>query len=94
VADLPELRQRLDELNRELLELAAQRFETVEAVARWKHQRGIQITDAAREREVAALTEQQALEMGLPAGFGSAFANLLIEWAKVREAQIFEATEA
>ncbi len=91
MSDLPELRQRLDQLNGELLGLVRQRFETVEEVARWKHDHGVEITDVAREREVVALTEQRALELGLPPGFGSAFADMLIEWAKVREAQIFAA---
>jgi chorismate mutase len=86
--DIGELRLELDAVNRRLLAVAAERFALIDEVARWKQANGVPILDEPREIEAKTRTEERALELGLPPGFGVALAELLIEFAKQREAEL------
>lgn len=51
-ASLDELREEIDRIDREILELVAQRMRVVLAVGDFKRQRGLPIYDAERERSL------------------------------------------
>jgi chorismate mutase / prephenate dehydrogenase len=65
---LPVLRAMIDELDRELMQVLAQRMALVGEVAAYKRQHGLKVRDAVREQSVLADRAQRAAQLGLPAG--------------------------
>lgn len=59
--ELNEARERIDGIDRQMLELFAERMENVESIAEYKLQKGLPILDPARE---AALLDRAALVAG------------------------------
>jgi chorismate mutase/prephenate dehydrogenase len=62
------LRQQIDELDRQVLELLARRMAVVKDVAAVKRSEGVQIRDFEREREVLDERCSRAEQLGLPPG--------------------------
>ncbi len=50
--DLEELRQRIDEIDREIIRLLEERFAMAEEIGELKRSMGLEVEDEAREREV------------------------------------------
>lgn len=63
---LPLLRAMIDQLDRELLQVAARRMAVVAEIAAWKREHHARVRDVAREREVIADRVRLAAELGLP----------------------------
>src|SRR5688572_11364419 len=65
---LPVVRGMIDALDRELLQIMAQRMVLVAEVAAYKRAHGIRIRDAERERTLIEDRRSRADALGLPAG--------------------------
>jgi len=76
--NLDELRQRLDVLDRRLLELIGERQSTSREIARVKRATGYPTRDYAREREVILAVRSNAAELGVPADVAEAVMRVLI----------------
>ena len=50
--DIQTLREQLDQIDRKLMELLAERMDTARQIGRWKMERGLPVLDAAREEQV------------------------------------------
>ena len=50
--DIRTLREQLDQIDRKLMELLAERMDTARQIGRWKMERGLPVLDAAREEQV------------------------------------------
>ncbi|MCB4859765.1 MULTISPECIES: chorismate mutase [unclassified Sphingobium] len=84
---MAEVRAGVDELDRQLVALLAQRFAHMRAAARIKPERGA-VRDETRKAEVIANARAEAERLGLP---GEAIAKL---WDQLVEASIaYEMTE-
>lgn len=75
---LDELRARLNQLDRRLLETVAQRQAVVADIGRVKHGLGMGTRDFSREREVLLRARESAAALGLSPGLGEALLHLLI----------------
>lgn len=62
---LTELRERIQELDRELVRLAAERVRTAREIGRRKREEGLTTVDYAQERRVLEAAQQRALRAGL-----------------------------
>jgi chorismate mutase len=51
-AEIDELRKRIDELDKEILERVAERIRIVLAIGDWKRKHGVPVYDAERERRI------------------------------------------
>jgi chorismate mutase/prephenate dehydrogenase len=78
MSGLEELRQRIREIDAELLKLVADRTETAKAIGQQKKQAGIALRDWEVERQVLDRAAQQADELGLPPKAVRAFMRQLI----------------
>ena len=76
--NLDELRQRLNILDRRLLELIAERQTSSREIARVKRATGHPTRDYGREREVILAVRASAAELGVPADTAEAVMRLLI----------------
>jgi len=76
--DLPELRERLTKLDRELLTLIAERQRLSEEVARVKREAGIPTRDFEREREVLLNARTASENLGLSPALADNLLRLLI----------------
>ena len=86
VRKLENVRRQLDELDSQLVQILARRFETGNEAARLKRALGIPIHDPAREEQVIMRAMEWARSAGLPEGQVSDLFRMLI--AISREAQI------
>ena len=86
--DLEQIREDLDSLNNEIVELIAERMDIVVKVAEYKEENDMQIVDKEREKEVKQEFEKLYRERGLPEKRGRELAELLIATAIEREKQI------
>ncbi|AOV94377.1 hypothetical protein AQV86_00450 [Nanohaloarchaea archaeon SG9] len=86
--DLEQIREDLDSLNNEIVELIAERMDIVVKVAEYKEENDMQIVDEEREKEVKQEFEKLYREKGLPEKRGRELAELLIATAIDREKQI------
>ena len=86
--DLEQIREDLDSLNNEIVELIAERMDIVVKVAEYKGENDMQIVDEEREKEVKQEFEKLYREKGLPEKRGRELAELLIATAIDREKQI------
>ena len=78
VMDLEELRDKLSALDRELLELIAQRQAMVERIGEVKRQSGQATRNFAREKQVLDMARAHAVELGIPPSLAEALMELLI----------------
>ena len=76
--NLDELRQRLDSLDRRLLELINERQSASREIARVKRATGHPTRDYARERDVILGVRKNAAELGVPADIAEGVMRLLI----------------
>jgi chorismate mutase/prephenate dehydrogenase len=75
---LEPLREQLNALDRELLELAARRQVLASEIARVKSELGLPTRDFGREREVLTRARAHATELGLPPGLAESLLRPLI----------------
>jgi chorismate mutase / prephenate dehydrogenase len=75
---LPQIRERLDLLDREILERLAERQRLVLEVAADKRRRGIAIRDVEREREVLASRRVDADALGFPGNIAESIWRLIM----------------
>lgn len=86
--DLDEIRDELDSLNREIVDVIDERMEIIVKVARYKEENDMEIVDKEREEQVKQKFEQIFQEKGLPDGKGRELAEYLIRTAIDREEDI------
>jgi chorismate mutase/prephenate dehydrogenase len=95
---LPELRARLDSVDRRVLELLAERMRVVAEVARYKRNEHVEIRDYDRERQVLDARRKLARELGLdPAPVEAIYRQILNasrDYQAALGASVYEATEA
>lgn len=84
---LDELRRRLDELDRQLLELIAERQRTGREIARVKRSTGRGTRDYAREREVILAARANAARAGVPPDTAEELMRLLIRTSLTTQEQ-------
>jgi chorismate mutase / prephenate dehydrogenase len=75
---LPKIRERLDLLDREILERLAERQRLVLEVAADKRRRGLAIRDVEREREVLASRRAEADALGFPGNIAESIWRLIM----------------
>ena len=66
LSELDDVRQRLDDLDRQLVEILARRFESGNQAARLKAELGMPMHDPAREEQVMEQAAEWARAAGLP----------------------------
>jgi chorismate mutase / prephenate dehydrogenase len=76
--DLEELRNNLSALDKQILELVAQRQAMVERIGEVKRQSGTATRNFAREKQVLDLARTHAVELGIPPNLAEALMELLI----------------
>jgi chorismate mutase/prephenate dehydrogenase len=79
--NLDELRQRLDSVDRQLLQLIADRQATIREIARVKHSSGYPLRDYRREREVILGVRNNAAELGVSPDLAESVVRLLIRYS-------------
>ena len=62
MTDLKECRQKLDQIDREILEKFTQRMKTVEEIAQYKKENNLPVLDVSREREILIWANRNAPE--------------------------------
>ena len=75
---LPQIRERLDRLDQEILERLAERQRLVLEVAEDKRRRGVAIRDVEREREVLASRRAAADALGFPGNIAESIWRLIM----------------
>ncbi|MBT8137671.1 MAG: prephenate dehydrogenase/arogenate dehydrogenase family protein [Gammaproteobacteria bacterium] len=85
--DLNALRQRLNELDRQLLHLAAERHRITDQIGAIKRASGQPTRDYEREREVIELARAEAASVGLPTDLAEALMRRLIRASLVHQEQ-------
>jgi chorismate mutase/prephenate dehydrogenase len=83
--DLDELRQRLNEIDRQLLELIAERQSVVEKVGEHKLSKGQATRDYAREKQVLDGARNSALELGIAPDVAEQVMRQLIQTSLTRQ---------
>jgi chorismate mutase/prephenate dehydrogenase len=83
---LPELRARLDELDKQVLELLARRMDIVSGVARYKRAENIQIRDTGREEQLLASRRAMAVELGLDPETVESIYRQILESSRLHQA--------
>ena len=86
--DLEQIRQDLDDLNNEIVDVVAERMDIVTKVAEYKDENDMQIVDEEREEQVKQEFERLYQEKGLPEDRGRELAELLIATAIDKEEQM------
>ena len=85
---LPVLRAMIDALDRDLLQIMAQRMALVAEVAATKRAEGLRIRDAGREREVLQDRQERARALGLPAEEVESIFRLLLRASRDQQAAL------
>ena len=83
--DLGDLRKRLNELDRQLIELIAERQSVVEQVGELKRTEGQATRDYAREKQVLDGARQNATELGIAPDIVEEVMRLLIRTSLTRQ---------
>jgi chorismate mutase/prephenate dehydrogenase len=83
--DLSNLRKRLNELDRQLIELMAERQSVVEQVGELKRSEGHATRDYAREKQVLDGARQNAIELGIAPDIVEEVMRLLIRTSLTRQ---------
>jgi chorismate mutase/prephenate dehydrogenase len=76
--DLDELRARLSVIDRQIIDLAAERQSVVEHIGDLKRATGMATRDFSREKKVLEAAHEQAVALGLPAALAESLMQLLI----------------
>lgn len=76
--DLDELRTRLSAIDRQIIDLAAERQAVVDRIGEFKRASGMATRDFSREKAVLDAAREQAVGLGLPGGLAEALMQLLI----------------
>jgi chorismate mutase len=82
---LDELREEIETIDRELVELIAQRTYVAETIARVKDERGLPTTDEEQEQRVMDRAGENAERFDVDANLVKAIFRLLIELNKVEQ---------
>ena len=83
--DLQKLREKLSGLDRQIIELVAQRQAAVEEIGSFKQESGQATRDFAREKQVLDLARSQAVELGIPPKLAESMMELLIRSSLTRQ---------
>jgi len=78
----------IDSLDRELLQIVAQRMTLVAEIAAYKREHGLKIRDATRERELLEDRTSRAEELGLPRGEMESVFRLLLRASRDHQAAL------
>ena len=76
--DLNELRAQLSDLDRQILDLVAERQSVVDQIGTVKLSSGQATRDFAREKQVLDAARDQAIQLGIPPGLAESLMHLLI----------------
>ena len=60
--DITELREQIDGIDRQMVELYCRRMETARAIGRYKREKGLPVLDSERERQLLNKVAEQAGE--------------------------------
>ena len=82
------LRSLIDSLDREMLQIVAQRMMLVAEIASYKREHGLRIRDPERERELLADRTRRAEELGLPGGEMESVFRLLLRASRDHQAAL------
>ncbi len=85
---LTELRGMIDALDRNVLQLLARRMAIVSDIAQFKRDRGLEIRDLAREREILRDRCERATALGLPVGEIEALYRLILWTSRDQQAAL------
>ncbi len=83
--DLAELREEIETIDREIVELIARRTYVAETIADVKDERGLPTTDEEQEAAVMARAGENAEQFDVDANLVKAIFRLLIELNKVEQ---------
>nr|WP_178918331.1 chorismate mutase [Natronomonas gomsonensis] len=83
--DLDELREEIQTIDREIVELIAQRTYVAESIAAVKRQQGLPTTDESQEQAVMDRAGENAQRFGVDDNLVKAIFRLLIELNKVEQ---------
>lgn len=86
--DLPQLRQRVGELDKQILELIATRLETTKAIGEIKQKQGLPIRDYRVEVQVLKRARERAREVGLDERVAEEISELLMGAAVQTQAEL------
>lgn len=86
--DLSELRQRVGELDKQILKLVADRLETTKAIGEIKQKQGLPIRDFRVEVQVLKRARERAREVGLDERVAEELAELLMRTAVQTQAEL------
>ncbi|MGI6556744.1 MAG: chorismate mutase [Pseudoramibacter sp.] len=89
--DLSEIREEIDRIDRQMIELFQQRLDCVCDVARYKHANGLPIFDETREKAVIAKRQAQ-VEPEIKAAVGQ-FMQAVMDTCKLVEADVIDQLE-
>jgi chorismate mutase/prephenate dehydrogenase len=87
MSSLDDLRRRINELDRQILELVGKRQETIREVARTKHASGQATRDYNREREVLLAARETGKQYGVPAPLAENLVRMLIRYSLTTQEQ-------
>lgn len=76
--DLDELRARLSAIDRQIIDLAAERQSVVDRIGEFKRATGMATRDFSREKDVLDVARAQAISLGLPTELAASLMELLI----------------
>lgn len=82
---LEQLRNEIESIDREIVELIAQRTYVAESIASVKHERGLPTTDESQEQQVMDRAGRNAARFEVDANLVKAVFRLLIEINKVHQ---------
>jgi chorismate mutase len=83
--DLDELRTEIRDIDREIVELIAQRTYVADSIARVKEEKGLPTTDESQEEAVMERAGENAEQFDVDANLVKAIFRLLIELNKVEQ---------
>jgi 4-amino-4-deoxychorismate mutase len=92
MSGLEPFRDRLDELDEQIVALLGERFEICREVAFYKREHDVAMMQPGRVEQVRARYLERGAELGLPADFIAAFFELLIDATCRMEDELIEAT--
>ena len=85
--DLEQLRDQLSAIDRQILELVAERQRLSGEIGAWKRASGRPTRDFAREKQVLDKARLSAIGLGVPAGLAEALFSLLIRSSLTNQEQ-------
>ena len=83
--NLTQLREEIESIDREIVELIAQRTYVADTIATVKHEQGLPTTDESQEERVMVRAGENATQFDVDANLVKAMFRLLIELNKVEQ---------